>query len=169
MDKALILLVEKCCSQVGKTRIKSILENQLKRTSRQKTPLTIIANEGLHKIPERFLHGEIYVASKGNFDLSNRISIIRQYAVALARLQRKLNEHPWDGVFLIPTGHPTFALQIKNLVYHVLRIDTIDLFYAGGKYYELEIKRASFLKQGVKGRIQQRSTGAGPNGGIHPE
>jgi hypothetical protein len=109
--------------------------------------LTIIANEGLHKIPPRFIHGELYIATSGNLVFSSPDRIVRQFKNVLSKVKAKLLEKRWKKIYLIPTGHPTLSLQIKSLVYHALRMDTIDLFYSGGKYFELSIARRSYLKE----------------------
>jgi hypothetical protein len=107
--------------------------------------LTIIANSGIHTIPERFIHGEKYIASKGSLDLASREATETTYVRALRSLAAKLNEHPWKKVYLIPTGPATLAMQIKLLVYHVTRLATIDLFYADGDYFELDLHYRTYL------------------------
>jgi len=138
-------LIETYIEEVGLDQLKEILIRETSRSKLDDYSLTIIANQGLHDIPSRFVHGELHIASSGNLNFENREAIIEQYKEILLKLKQKLSEKEWKKVYLVPTGHSTLALQIKSLVYHVLRIDTIDQFYSKGDYYEIEVNVRSLL------------------------
>ena len=144
---SLAKLLGQAVSAVGENSVRVLLETAAAPKQTASDCLTIMANEGLHTIPSRFIHGELYIASLGNLVYDSPKGIVSQYRRILSRIRAKLTERDWKRIYLIPTGHPTLSLQIKNLVYHVLRMDTIDLFYSNGKYFELDISRASYLKE----------------------
>lgn len=101
--------------------------------------LTIVANKSLHTIPERYLRGRVYIASRGTLDLSSPNTAVMAYRRILARLVKVLRSQSWDRIYLIPTGHPTLSGAIKLAVYQATRQNTIDLFYANGLYFDLDI------------------------------
>lgn len=129
-------LIDKFVKKYGQEELENYLNNRL---NEENNILTIIGNTGLHTIPSAYLHGEVYIASIGNLNLSTYESIKLEYELILSKLITKLQEKNWNKVYFVPTGHTTLVLQIKLLVYHVLRISTIDLFYSKGKYFELEM------------------------------
>lgn len=127
-------LIEDFIHKYGEKKLAQYLEEQL---SNFDNVLTIVGNKGSHKIPEEYLHGEVYAVSSGNLDLSSKESTVAEYRDVLTNLIEKLKERPWSKVYFIPTGPTTLVLQIKIIVYNVLRISTIDLFYSKGEYFEL--------------------------------
>jgi len=138
-------LIERYIEEIGLEQLKETLIHELHKSKLDDYALTIVANQGLHDIPSRFIHGELYIASSGNLDFESKEIIIKKYEEILLKLRQKLSEKEWKTVYLVPTGHSTLALQIKSLVYHILRVDTIDLFYSKGDYYEIEINVRSLL------------------------
>lgn len=113
--------------------------------------LTIIANTGLHEIPASYLRGEVYPASRGDWQVSTKEALLKEMTAILSRLATKLRSRSWKRVYLIPTGHPVLSLQIKSMVYRVLRINSIDLYYKAGTYFEVDIdQRAVALKSDEK-------------------
>jgi len=146
MEERLLGLLTHLIEKVGAEEAEKVLLHKISEHDAEAVVLTIVANERMHSIPSRFIHGEYYVASSGNLDFGSEEAIVRQYEEILSKLRKKLSEQEWKKVYLVPTGHVTLALQIKNLVYQVLRIDTIDLFYSKGDYHEIEIDfRSLFL------------------------
>lgn len=107
--------------------------------------LTIVGNGGMHAIPEEFIHGELYEATRGTIDLSKCESIGALYVSILRPLADKLREKAWERIYFIPTGPTTLALQIKLLVYHITRISTVDLLYLRGDYTEIDLDYRSYL------------------------
>jgi hypothetical protein len=144
-DRMLKRLLDRSVKERGSGAVKKCLRQLLAEENRNRLTLTIIANESLHKVPDKHRHGEVFVASRGNLDFTSQKAVLSSLRVVLTKLKNVLVRKSWKKVYLVPTGHPVLALQIKNLVYHVLRFDTVDLFYSGGQYYEIEIKRADFL------------------------
>lgn len=101
--------------------------------------LTIIANAGVHEIPKIYLRGEIYEASRGDWNASTEEALLGELTAILSRLANKLRAGRWKRVYLIPTGHPILSLQIKAMVYRVLRFNTIDLYHKAGIYFEVNL------------------------------
>ena len=101
--------------------------------------LTIVANAGVHTIPENYLRGEVYVASRGNWRVDNDETLNSQVGQILTGVAHKLKERQWRKVYLIPTGHPAVSMNIKLLVYRATRLNTIDWVYINGEYYLLAI------------------------------
>ena len=111
--------------------------------------LTIVANAGVHTIPESYLRGEVYVASRGNWRVDNDETLNSQVSQILTGVARKLKERQWRRIYLIPTGHPAVSMNIKLLVYRAIRLNTIDWVYINGEYYLLTIDQREiwFLTQ----------------------
>ncbi len=130
-------LLDQAISEHGASRVKRALRSFI--VDSRNNVLTIIANLGSHKIPEKYLRGEIFLASKGNLDLSSRVRIESQFIQVLRKLNAKLLEKSWTKIYLIPTGHPTLSLQLKAAVYRITRMNTTDVFYLNGRYFDLEI------------------------------
>jgi len=136
------VLVEKFIREYGEDELKGYLNNRLSNAGEI---LTLIGNEGAHSIPEEYLHGEVYAVTSGSLDLSSKESTLLEYNSALSFLIEKLKEKRWRKVYLVPTGHTTLVLQIKVIVYNILRISTIDLFYSKGRYFEIDIDYRELL------------------------
>lgn len=134
-------LIQEFIEKYGEGELERILKSRLT----EKFDLTIIGNEGIHSIPAEFIHGEVYVASRGSLNFSSKKTIENEYETILRDLFSKLNERSWGKIYFVPTGHTTLALQIKQLVYHVLRQSTVDLFYSNGRYIELEFDYRKIL------------------------
>jgi hypothetical protein len=130
-------LLNEAIAQRGKKRVKTALQSLVLES--QANILTIIANQGSHKIPAEYLRGEIFVASRGNLDFSSASAIRRQFVAILKKLRGKLQEKHWAIIYLIPTGHPALSIHLKLGVYRISRINTIDIFYYNGRYFDLDI------------------------------
>ncbi|TGN17908.1 hypothetical protein [Leptospira idonii] len=121
----------------GENKLVELLTEKIKENEGE--ILTIIANKTHHFTPTEYLHGDIFIASEGNLDFSSKDSIILTYKTILKGVLNKLKEKSWKKIYLIPSGHSTLSLQIKALVYHTVRLETIDLFYSKGIYHEIDI------------------------------
>jgi hypothetical protein len=130
-------LLSMCMRIVGKDKVTEHLIRMI--DNHQGKVLTIIANAGNHYIPPEYMHGEIYEASRGSLRLDSELSTKEEYRRILANLATKLRETSWNQIYLVPTGPVTLSLQIKIQVYHITRLDTIDLFYLDGNYFELRL------------------------------
>src|SRR5690242_3027812 len=126
-------LLERCVSVRGEELVREQLSGLLNGPSAENETLTIIANSGVHAIPSQYQRGEVYAASHGNWNVSSQSDLEAEFKRILVGLGRKLKQSPWKRIYLIPTGHPALAIQIKLLVYRVTRINTIDLFYSKKK------------------------------------
>jgi hypothetical protein len=116
------------------------LESLLKiNVSESPVVLTIVANAGVHEIPRDYLRGEVFEASRGDWNASTEEALLLELKAILSRLANKLRSGRWERVYLIPTGHPVLSLQIKTMVYRLLRLNTIDLYYKGGTYIEVNL------------------------------
>jgi hypothetical protein len=104
-----------------------------------KPSLTVVANAGVHRIPAKYLRGEVFEASYGDLDLSTREAATKSIGTILIELAGKLREKEWREIYLVPTGHPVLTAQIKTMIYRVLRKNTVDLLYAGGVYFDIDI------------------------------
>lgn len=135
--------LHKLLDEVLQTRdvedVKAALGSLLNQSGAERKVLTIIANAGIHEIPRRYLRGEIYEASRGDWDVSTEEALLLELKAILSRLARKLRTGSWERVYLIPTGHPVLSLQIKTMVYRVLRLNTIDLYHKAGSYFEVNL------------------------------
>ncbi len=138
-------LIELAVHREGEQRVLEAVSALLHADIPDLADLTIVGNEGMHNVPEKFLHGEHYIASRGNLDLSSCSAVESTYADVLTSLAAKLRERTWRKVYLIPTGPTTLVLQIKLLVYHITRLSTIDLFYSRGDYCEVNLDYRRYL------------------------
>jgi len=119
--------------------VMSTLERAFRTDIAGERSLTIIANAGVHTIPNAYIVGEVYEASRGDWDVSTEEALLSELKNILSHLVHKLRSEPWTHVYLIPTGHPVLSLQIKAMVYRILRINTIDLYYKGGTYLRVNL------------------------------
>jgi len=132
-------------SEYGRDRAIALIKRELSRDAVSGT-LTIIANEGIHHLPDAYKRGELYIASRGNLDFSSLEIVKEQYEEILSLLAIKLKSQTWKNIYLVPFGHSTLCMQIKLLVFRVTRIETIDLFYDGrGNYEDLSIAQRSLI------------------------
>lgn len=110
------------------------------RQSKSEEVLTIVSNEGMHRVPTAFSRGTVYAASTGMLDLSSSDRVREQFNEILLRLTSVLKSRTWSKIYLIPFGHASLSMQIKLLVYRVTRLETVDLFYDGkGGYFDLDV------------------------------
>jgi len=137
----------------GEQRVLELLKMLLEASLLKNDELTILGNEGMHNVPASFLHGEQYIASSGNLDLSSPDALRRTYVHILTSLASKLRERTWRKIYLIPTGPTTLVLQIKLLVYHITRLSTVDLFYSRGEYCEVELDYRGYLLNGSERNV----------------
>lgn len=132
-------LLDKILETTDTEHVAAGLSRILKRDPSEPAVLTIIANAGVHEIPDTYLRGEIYEASYGDWDASTEEALLNQLKTILSRLANKLRSRRWSCVYLIPTGHPVLSLQIKAMVYRLLRFNTIDLYHKAGTYFEVNL------------------------------
>lgn len=121
----------------GESGAKALLRELIRDSTGRS--LTVIVNKTYHKIPRRYLRGRVYVASEGNLNLSSAKAARVVYNDVLARLVKVLGSENWKTIYLIPTGHPTLSGMVKLAIYQVTRRNTVDLFFANGKYFDLRM------------------------------
>lgn len=142
-------LLDKVLETRGADEVSLALTGLLDRVGDDRDVLTIVANAGVHEIPKSYLRGEVYEASRGDWDASTQEALLIELRAILARLVSKLRSSAWERIYLIPTGHPILSVQIKALVYRALRMNTIDLYYKSGRYFEVNIdQRAIAIEAG---------------------
>lgn len=141
-------LLDEVLKTSGADRVVAALEALVTPDASEFGVLTIIANAGVHEIPQAYLRGEVYEASRGNWDASTEEALMLELRAILSRLVDKLRSAQWKRVYLIPTGNPVLSLQIKAMVYRLLRFNTIDLYYKAGAYFEVDLdQRAVALER----------------------
>lgn len=138
-DNELRDLLNKAVDSSGRGRVVAALESLAVGATREEGVLTIVANAGIHAVPRSFLRGEVYEASHGNWDASSEDALRLELTTLLYGVVNKLKSEHWKRVYLIPTGHPILSLQIKVMVYRILRLNTIDLYYKAGTYFEVDL------------------------------
>lgn len=141
-------LLNEALKMKGTARVEAALQGVLASGDPEAQVLTIIANAGVHEIPSDYLRGEVYEASRGDWDVSTEETLSIELRKILSRLVKKLRSGRWERIYLIPTGHPILSLQIKAMVYRILRFNTIDLYYKAGSYFEVNLdQRAIALEE----------------------
>jgi hypothetical protein len=128
IDEKLTRLVDECLHQRGREAIERSLSSLLEPQQPADATLTIIANSGVHPVPAHYLRGEVYSASYGNLDAFSKEHLDAELKRILSELGHKLNERTWKRVYLIPTGHPVFSMQIKLFVYRIIRRRPVNPF-----------------------------------------
>ena len=73
MSETLEHLLEQCVNKLGKEAVEKALQLLVADESGPDASqvLTIVANAGVHTIPQSYLRGEVYVASRGNWRVDN--------------------------------------------------------------------------------------------------
>jgi hypothetical protein len=141
-DNDLYELLERAVSLRGRSPVEAALK-KLGTDEPETTVRTIIANAGVHSIPKAYLRGEVYEASRGDWDVSTEEALLTELRGILSGVVSKLRSQSWSRIYLIPTGHPVLSLQIKAMVYRILRFNTVDLYYKNGFYFEVDLDQRS--------------------------
>lgn len=140
MSKSLNNLFEEAKSICGDDVIESLLKDSIKKSNKNELVLTIVVNAGVHPISEDILRGEVFIASKGNIDFSSKLSIENEFKSILKNVSNKLQSKNWNKVYIVPFGPAVLSMLIKNLVYKILYINSIDVIHAGsGIHYDIDI------------------------------
>jgi len=131
-------LVRFAIAAVGRDKLIEGLSS-LASTGHHQRTLTLISNAGVHTIPKEYLRGEVYEVSRGNWTASTADEVKEELTRLLTDLARKLRSNAWQTVYLVPTGHPILTMNVKLLVYRLLRLNTIDIYYREGTYLEVQL------------------------------
>ena len=131
-------LLDAAVGSAGAERVTEVLTSLARQETLTDT-LTLVSNAGVHTIPDNYLHGDIYEVSRGDWTASTPAEVHEELTRLLRGLAHKLRSRPWRQVYLVPTGHPILTVNVKLLVYRLLRINTIDLYYRVGQYIEVHI------------------------------
>ncbi len=129
MENSTSDLIDRYIKMFGTDTLEEELLRQIETEERGENVLTIVANEGVHPLPENFIMGEIFTVTHGNLDYSSPEIIKSQFRDALSLLSVKLRSQNWNRVFLMPFGPSVLSMQIKLLVYRINGIETVDLFH----------------------------------------
>ena len=146
IEKLTALVIAKHGLKATELALQRILHAPLEAES----TLTIIANAGLHPLPQEVLRGDVFEASRGNLNLTDASTLHLEYVRILSGVARKLLSKTWAIVYLIPTGPPTLALQVKLLVYQICRLATVDLFYSKGQFIEVSLDHRELIGESAK-------------------
>lgn len=141
-------LLDQAVASSGSDRVVAVLQSLARSDPPDEGILTVVANAGIHSVPSVFLRGDVYEASRGDWDAATEEALLLELRHILSGLVHKLRSRQWSRVYLIPTGHPILSLQIKAMVYRILRLNTIDLYYKAGSYFEVDLdQRAIALNE----------------------
>ncbi len=138
-SRELARAVEAAVASCGEEAVTRALEDLVQDGRPEEHVLTVVGNTGVHEIPPEYRRGVVYAASHGNWSANSQDEVVQELKGILTRLVRQLRSQPWKSVYFIPTGHPVLSIHIKTMVYRVLRLNTIDLYYKDGRYYEVDI------------------------------
>lgn len=138
MNNKLKLKIDEYLSRNGESALLDLLSAQPEEP--EPRILTIIANGGVHPLQELHKRGEIFIASVGNMDFSNRESSENELRQALVNVAVKLKSEAWSKVYVVPFGPSVLSMLIKSLVYKILNQETIDVLHAGsGVHFDISI------------------------------
>ncbi|WP_152568018.1 hypothetical protein [Sphingopyxis sp. LC81] len=125
--------------KIAQRRGRGFIEQALQGDGTEADELTIVSNVGVHPLPLEFIKGELYPASTGSLDFSSTATVNAEIDKIVKNLTEKLKEKRWRKIYLLPFGHAVISMNIKMVVFRVLRIETIEIFYFGdGKYGLIE-------------------------------
>ena len=134
-------ILEDAVDVYGEEAVKTLLINSLSNLKNENSVLTIVVNAGIHPLPENLLRGDVFIASHGNLDFSSKLSIESEFRNILKNVSVKLQSNNWNLVYIVPFGPAVLSMLIKNLVYKVLYINSIDVIHAGsGVHFDIEIE-----------------------------
>ena len=133
--------------RLGKDKASDILRRYSgQRGDESDNALTIVANRGVHHLPDENLRGTVFYASEGNLDFSSAESVQEEFERILEGVARILKSRSWKQVFIVPFGPCALSMQIKLLIYRITRIESIDIFHLGqGEYMDLEVKQRHII------------------------
>ena len=138
-------LIEKCKKEFGSESLAQKLSSML-QPSLENEPgeLTVIANRGVHHMPDYLVRGELFVLSEGSLDFSTPERARSDFEACLKILSIKLKSRRWKRVYLIPFGPTLLSAFVKLLVFRVTGLETVDIMHLGGGTYtdmEIDIRR----------------------------
>src|ERR1700674_4726274 len=96
-------LLDEALKMKGTAPVEAALEGLLASGEPESQALTIIANAGVHEVPSAYLRGEVYEASRGDWDASTEEALSIELRRILSQLAKKLRSRRWDRIYLIPT------------------------------------------------------------------
>lgn len=149
-SRKLEILLTKALKQAGEEKVAARLK-ELAVASED--VLTIIANAGVHHLPERFRRGEVFTASEGSLDFSTAETVKAEFEGILRRVSTKLLERAWKSVYIIPFGPTCLSMQLKLLVYRVTGIESIDVMQiANGDRVDVDLELRELIVSGTMER-----------------
>ena len=107
-------LLDQAVQSSGNDRVVAALENLAATDQPEKGVLTIVSNAGIHSIPEAFLRGEIYEASRGDWDVSTEEALKTELTRILARLVIKLHRGRLEARLLDSNGSSDIVAPNQN-------------------------------------------------------
>jgi hypothetical protein len=138
-------LIEECKKEFGSENLVEKLRSLLQPSSEDEPgEMTVIANRGVHHLPDYLIRGELFVLSEGSLDFSTPDSAKKDFEACLKVLSIKLKSKRWKRVYLVPFGPTLLSAFVKLLVFRVTGLETVDIMHMGGGTYadiEIDIRR----------------------------
>ena len=132
--------------QIGYKEACEILQQHVAENKVAQDVLTIVVNQGVHHMPEEYLHGEVFYASEGNLDFSSKATVYEEFKNVLSKVASKLKSKQWKHIYILPFGPSTLSMQIKLLAYRITRIESVDLFYIShGEYFPVDLDQREII------------------------
>jgi hypothetical protein len=140
IDNSLLSLLAECESQVGRVELENALRALLDRPSVvDSSTLTVVANAGVHHMPESLARGTVYILSEGSLDFSTKETASAEFERCLSGLVKILKSNSWKRIYLIPFGPTLLSALAKLLVFRVTGLETIDVMHVRGSYIDIDI------------------------------
>jgi hypothetical protein len=133
LDPDIVAALEVALSTSGKPKVLQVLSAIAETDAAESNTLTIVVNEGVHHLPDEYKRGEVFVASRGSFDLSSAESVHKEFRRVVSATARKLKSRAWKRVYVVPFGPAPLSMQIKLLVYRVCGLESIEVMNKPGQ------------------------------------
>lgn len=139
-DNSLQSLLAECESKIGSVELERILRSLLADESGEDAfTLTIVANAGVHHMPESIARGAVHILSEGSLDFSSKEKAEAEFERCLTGLVRVLKSNSWKKIYLIPFGPTLLSALAKLLVFRVTGLETIDVMHVRGSYMDIDL------------------------------
>src|SRR5262249_4498913 len=132
-DPDVLAALEAALRFAGKTKVLQLLSSVAEMNAVEEDTLTIVVNEGVHHLENRYKRGDVFTSSRGSLDFSSAESVHAEYQRVLKATAQKLKSRSWRHVYVVPFGPATLSMQIKLLVYRVCGLQSIDVMEIPGQ------------------------------------
>ena len=139
MNDDLLPLVEACVAKIGAEKFSEACRRMLE-DFRPDSVLTIVANKGVHHLPDDLMRGQLFALSEGSLDFSSGDSVKGEFESRLRNLAFVLRSQSWSRIYLVPFGPTLLSAYAKLLVFRVTGLETIDVMHMGrGAYTDISL------------------------------